>query len=522
MSCFRAGKASDTKKPNVLRRLGSVEGFQSVQHLRGYYYACGVTCRYAIPRASGSDLHLRGSTLRDVFERALALVILHHPFLQAGIANEGSRKPLWVKLNSIDLGKEVQWQRVEPSEKYDEVVCRILEKKHDTRFPDLERRPSWRIIVLESSDLTSLDVLFVWNHAIADGMSGKIFHQTLLEKLNVAPSETGIIDLNEHVLQLPKSLQFTPPLEKLIKFPLSAGFIVSEGWRAFRPPSLVPANPYAASWAPFEVSSNQTRLCLVTIQNAELKNVLQLCRHRETTLTGLLHGLTLASMAKRIPKEKAQAFESGTPIDLRRFMTPSPGVDSEFRPDRTIGNFVTYFSSRFDKTIVEKLRQHFIQSKTDADVDGSFEAIIWSVAKEFRHDISKKLERGPRNDTVGLAKLVTDWRTYMKDEAKKPRAVSWEFSNIGVIDATVASREDASEKQEDWIIDRALFSQSSAALGPAIVFSPIAVKGKDLVICCSWQSKVVEDALVEGVAADLQAWLEDLGTDGQLHVGQRD
>ena len=91
-----------------------------------------------------------------------------------------TQRPLWVQLETVELCHHIQWRLlVEGSkEEYESLYISTLRKRLDTIFSNLETRPAWRMVVLRpKGELPHLDLKFVWNHPIADGMSGKIFHE---------------------------------------------------------------------------------------------------------------------------------------------------------------------------------------------------------------------------------------------------------------------------------------------------------------------------------------------------------
>ncbi|KAH7002644.1 hypothetical protein EDB80DRAFT_520371, partial [Ilyonectria destructans] len=136
---------------------------------------------------------------------------------------------------------------------------------------------------------------------------------------------------------------------------------------------------------------------------------------------------------------------------------------------------------------------------------------VWSVATALRQELSKKLESGTKNDMMGLMAFVGDWRSFVKDQAKKSRTYSWEISNLGVINGEVLKEKEPSRDGERWTIERAVFTQSAVVAGPAICLNLLAVKGRALSITCSWQTEVVNDGLARAMMSDLKMWLNRLG-----------
>ncbi|KAH6644980.1 alcohol acetyltransferase [Truncatella angustata] len=518
MSCFGHKDAAKGSVPDVLRRIGPVEGYQSAQHLLGFYCACAVTSQYTFQ--NDSITRPKGISLRNVLENALALTILEHPLLQVGLIDENSKRPAWIQLDSVDFRINVEWRDVLNPESSRETLLDTLQTQHDSPFRELSQRPAWRVVVLRSDDSSDFEVVFAWNHTVADGMSGKIFHQTLLRNLNHTYSaQHPAIELVDHVLKLPKLSKLTPPLEELLKFPISPAFVATEGWQSMRPSFLGSKSQYAATWAPMRRTPLKTVIRLVEIPKQDLERLLMKCRQEKTTLTGLLHAVTLLAFATRLNANQARAFEAGTPFDLRRFMSSMPPGHAGLDPHQTVGNLVAYFTHKFDADIVASLRNKFEKAMTSADILEELERGLWSEATVFRERITQRLEAGTKNTSLGLVKFVGDWRKFLKDEFKKPRAHSWEVSNLGVLDGQIGG--DAAKEGQYWTIKSAVFSQSAAVIGPAYLISPVTVKGGSLTLGCTWQYEVLDQTLAIGVTNDLQTWLIDIAQGKALTLGKR-
>lgn len=477
-----------------------------------------MTCRYVTPTHLIIDS--KSPALEDVFERALALTILEHSFLQVALLDEDSKKPSWTRVASIDFRNHLVWQTVNNSTTNHDELMAVLHDQHDKRFQNQDKQPLWRIVLLRDSANKFIDVVFAWNHAIADGMSGKIFHRTLLQKLDLQSSHECKIALEDRVLELsprdPNVLALSPPLAAVVKLPISAKFVLSEACQGLRSALSGPRkSPYAADgWAPIRLDlPNKTRLRLVSVPNAALGSVLRRCREHGTTLTGLLHALALASFTERLSPDEAAAFECATPFELRRFFHAHPdypGLD----PHQTMGNYVSSHEHRFDRDVVAGLRADYRGSGPERARD--VEQRVWAVSREYTDGLTRKLIGGLKNEQVGLMGFVPDWREYFREQAKKPRSVSWEVSNLGVMDGK-APGSDAAE-QDAWAIGEALFTQSPTVTGAALLISPISVKGGGLAVTFSWQNEIMEESVAMGVATDIQDWLGDIAAERSLDI----
>ncbi|KAH8649055.1 alcohol acetyltransferase [Xylariales sp. PMI_506] len=518
MSCFRNSDAA-AAKPAILRPLGPMERFQSGLQAVKHYAACIVTCRYNVPAASSTKV-MTQAALQDVFEQALTLAVLEHPMLHVGIADADGKKPQWVRIDQIDLRQHVEWLHVSGGvEDFDKALIEAQETQHDTFFAPETLRPQWRVTVLQPEGgrvmPAFIEVIFAYNHTIADGMSGKIFHETLLEKLDEVTLGEARVDLKNRTFNIPPPASFPPPLEDMLKYLLTARFLALVTWQeVIRPPFLTPKVNHQALWSPIAETPYKTRLALISVPRDTLKAVLAACRKHKTTLTGLLQTLGLLSLSARVPEDQAKAFTCNTPFSLRPFLRADCPVATiakypDLKPERLIGNNVSMWNYVFNEDEVRLVRAQLLAAGAEKD-SADLERTLWRLAFEFRQGLAKRLELPTTNDAAGLCNLVGDFRTYHRDQTKKPRVCSWEVSNLGVIEPSSRAAAEAEKSEKGsrcWSIERAAFTQSVAVCAAPVLINPIAVKGKDLVITLTWQAEVVPDEFAQGVAADLDTWL---------------
>ncbi|KAK1250053.1 hypothetical protein MKX08_010056 [Trichoderma sp. CBMAI-0020] len=524
----------------IIRPLGHLECFQSALHLLGLYRSTIVTCRYNIPDEFVDDG--AQEQLMDKIEQAIAATVLRHPFLQVGVVGDDSECPHWVQLETINLAHHIQWQLlIEGSvEEYRSLYNSSLREQLDIKFSNLQARPAWRIVVLRSkANLSHLDLMFVWNHPIADGMSGKIFQETVLRHLNDPASVTESPLLQKHVLRLSAAAErLPPPMEKMAKFPVSMGFVAATAWQELKPSFLAGGRSTNATWAPIRLEPYETTQRIISLDNNTLQNILSACRQNKTTLTGLLHAAVLISLATQLVDKEAPAFASITALNLRRHMPSSSEGPLEFEADQTMANFVSRQMHKFDETLVRKIRDLsaiYRESSVPSNVNcepnlqklagnDALTEVLWATAARVRGEIQERLDLGLKNDIVGLMGLVRDWRSQMKQELKKPRAVAWNVTNLGVMDgkleaAEIAQLQDANNNKmqkgvsgsKGWSVSRAVFSLSADVTEAFIHISPMAIKGGDLTIEISWQRGLIDDNICERLTAGVGEWLRFIG-----------
>ncbi|KAI8648380.1 hypothetical protein NCS56_01522500 [Fusarium sp. Ph1] len=372
----------DEAIPRVIRPLGDNEGYQSALYQLRMYCSNIVTCRYVIPDTVSS----LSSELEVLFEGAIAKAVPLHPALQVGLVGEASKKPVWAELHRINLRRHVEWHDADLSGDYGALHGKVLQAQLDTRFPNLDTQPGWRVAILKYRAERCMDVMFTWNHANADGMSGRIFHEDLLHNLNLTRSHDQ------------------SPAEEVAKFPITLKYPTVMMWEEFMPLKGHQARTYA-TWAPIRTLPYRTHLRTISIGNDILQLVLSAGRKHGTTLTGLVHALTVVSLAHRLPEKDAAAFTGLTPISTRPFLPCRPEGYPWLVPNRTVANYVSQTSHEFNASLVASVRR---ATRCWPDWGSDLMDLIWSTAAQVRREIKQQLDSGLENSIVGLMRLVRD------------------------------------------------------------------------------------------------------------------
>ena len=488
--------------------LGS-ENYQIAMHTLDQYLGTTVTCRYAIPsRLASSDA---SEKLMGIIEDAISQVILRHPLFQVGILGAESKRPVWVRLDGLDLRQHIEWRFLDPSEDLESLVHQVTESELNSRFPSLESRPGWKVIVLHERGTGFLEIMLNFNHVNADGIGAKIFHEDLLECLNSETSDVTNQHLNNHILRLSgSSLEFPPPTEKWCKLQVDARYVMKILWEAKRPPLLCKTKTQA-NWAPIRGAPYTTRFRSFNIEAGSLARLLITCRKHNTTITGLLHSLAFISLASYITT--AAGFQSGTPLDLRRYLPRNDPKYPSLRPERTVANYVTVMDHEFPVKLVSQVRSEVLPRTPDQLLSADVEKLVWSTAAKVRADIRNKLALGTKNDPIGVGKFVQDWQVHLSQLAAKPRQHSWLVTNLGVLDGQFKPEVVSSDETVDsWSIRSAQFTIPTEVPSAAIMISPASVVGGQLCVGCSWQDSVVDENLAINLMADMERWLLQLAS----------
>ncbi|KAJ6440267.1 alcohol acetyltransferase [Purpureocillium lavendulum] len=471
-------------------------------HLLGQYVGAVISCRYGIPpRLRGEHA---AAELRLAFETALARTVLDHPMLQCGIINEDSPKPAFIELDAVDFANHVEWVTLGASEKLRDALRSVLDEGVARNYPHGETRPGWRLVVVQPGNGEAvLEAIFFYNHVAVDGMGGKIFHETLLHHLNSHDPQHRLQNFRLRVLGLvDTAARFPPAPENISPYTVSMCFFARALWKAFRPNFVAVREGLMAAWAPVRLQPYKTNLRAFTVGSARLANILQLCRANKTTLTGLLHGIALVSLAAQVDAATAPGFQAGTAIDMRRATPRALKGYPWYEPSRTIANILSTIHHQFDKRLVSNLRKKLEVAPASSPGDSArmvaLAPAVWSAARSVRREIETELARGTHNNMVGLMRFASDWRALMRAQASKPRGASWAVSNIGVIDgghsvsAGNGRRED--QRPDDdarWTIEASTFTMSAEAAGAAVHISAISVKQGELSVELAWQDSRV-------------------------------
>ncbi|RYP79873.1 hypothetical protein DL770_006478 [Monosporascus sp. CRB-9-2] len=479
--------------PKVIRRLGYSEAYQLGKYTLEQYLGTVVACRYLVPRSLASPESYE--KLVNVFESAVARAVLEHPLLQVGL-----------------------WKAAESSEEFDRLFRESLQSQLDTEFANVGSRPAWKMSVLHQKEAGFLEVVYCFNHPASDGIGAKVFHETLLRCLDKnAADDTRSRILKDRVLELPESIDhFIPAQHKIAKFPVTVGYAAKALWRGARPPFLS-KNPSHATWAPYRTTPYKTRLGWFSIDQPALQRVLAECRRQRTTLTGLLHALCLISLAPQLGESEARAFAAVTAVNTRQFLPSNPPAYPWLELNKAVGNFSSAIVHEFDQDLVAKVRSHTHDASTsDLPLDERLKNIAWEVAFGVRRKLEADLRLGVKNNVLSLMKFVDlfgGWKAHLKDHVRTPRELSWLVSNLGVLDGTAQGvTSEGTEDREAWRIAHAQFALCADVGSAVFQLSPIAVKGGDLVVCCSWQESVVDSDLAERFVADLERWMKHLGS----------
>ncbi|KAM0463372.1 hypothetical protein ACHAO4_000085 [Trichoderma viride] len=497
-----------TTGPKTIRKLGHLEHFSSSRHHLGIYRCVTVSVRHLHPQSSSLP---QNTQISPSLFAALASIVKEQPILRVGITGEDSSNAHWTHIPQIDLRDHVSVEVVpcETVQEYEDKIAEHQGWEHDQKWQNLETRSPWRITILRPSSenqavLEQLsgqeDVFFAYHHSLMDGTGGREFHEMLLSALSAHQNQDKDFST---VLSFPEPPSLPEPLEASVNFSLSLRFMVGILWGHFGPRFLKPKpqpiwNAKTINFAlPYK-----TRIKPIDFSPETLSVLLDACRSHSVTLTALLHSLVLTSLAKRLSSSPAEspAFLSGTPINLRPYLTKKPENQDKPSASPPLRCLVSTCTHQFSPKTVSALRA------PNADIN----ALIWKNALQTKKDLATKLALTPKDDITAMLKFISDWIEFWRKRDGMPRSESWEISNIGVMKSA--------ETTNSPRATRMLFSNGAMVAGPPIGVDVASVKGGKLTVSLGWQDKAVDDELIEQLRSDLRGYAEKLAETGSSFV----
>ncbi|CAI6087387.1 unnamed protein product [Clonostachys chloroleuca] len=477
----------EESKARIVRPLGPWEQFSSARHHLGVYRCVVVTVRYEIPHGLENT--------RAALVAALASVVGGQPMLQVGIVGQETNQPAFIHLPEIDLRDhfELRSQKHTTVEEYEAKISETHGWLHDQLWPNIESKAPWKVLALqqESNGLFQtpvIDILFAYHHSLADGTGGKDFHQHLAAALNT--QDRGDILLEpRYILSFPNVAELPQTQEEAIPFTRSWPFVLKATWDHLAPSLLKPKGPTPWTGRPIDFALPYiTRIHPLHFSPESLQTLIKASRDHSSSLTALLHAMALASLATRLDPKDAESFVSMTPINLRPWVSPSVKETLKTK----MRSLVTGLDTPFPASVVGALRS------PHADRD----ELIWQAAKETKRLLDQRVSTLPSDDVAGLLHLIPDFTEYFRGLDGKPRAATWEVSNIGVLRCA--------DSNGGWEPARGMFSNGAMVAGAGIALSVISIEKHGLTVTLSWQQDIVDEPLVMGLAQDLTRFVNGI------------
>ncbi|RDA94054.1 hypothetical protein CP533_5326, partial [Ophiocordyceps camponoti-saundersi (nom. inval.)] len=299
-----------------------------------HYHSVIISCRYECKRPIR-----KGRLLR-----ALSTIVSSQTMLRVGIeAEDQPRPPRFLHFPSLDLSRHLSWEALGGGGQketgtgakagggdYETLLVKKVQDIHDEKWTSHHLYPPWKLFVFydaaadddddddememiknkkeeaeeEQKPRTRIyDLVLATHHSIMDGISGRIFHRLLRRALNSSSTDEGDQDqmiTSKLFFPTPPSPPLPASQEQLVPFSNSLSHRLKMAFI-----KLVTSLPYVLSSLNLGKEADGrayvSRLLPVRLSATTTARLLAGCRARKTTMTGLVHALVLASLARRDP-----------------------------------------------------------------------------------------------------------------------------------------------------------------------------------------------------------------------------
>lgn len=476
---------------------GDWEKISTARHSLGLHRSVAVTATYHFPYPILDAEHL----LPPLY-RALHMVVAQHTALSCGIVNEDLPNPAYVRLDEIDLRQCVFLRHVfeDPLSSHAKTVEEILSHQHSLLWQHLSTLPTWKLFVIPhqtSSDIpfSLVDIIFLFHHALLDGLSGLEFHRSLLKSLNQAYEP----DTSDPIIRVSQSIILPPPVETNLCLQVTYRRLLSELFAAYLPAWLRPSSsstnvPWTGAIASLPTASAYvSRVRVIVVPASHLRTLLQDCKQAQSTLTAAIHGIIILCLARLLPN--APGFLASTPYSVRNFIgTPANDMVNQ------VSHVVT--------TYPRHLLKPFQSDSRNLD-----RSSIYAIGSQFLRDLHSSKATFPVDNVLSLLSYLTDFHAYFRRQLGQARAATFEVSNLGVF--RPASAEPNPAERHEWNIESLLFTQAGSVVGNALSFNCVSVEGGPLVVSLTWQEGAVEDTLAEDLLLKVEEMLNHISSDDQ-------
>ncbi|CAF1219571.1 unnamed protein product [Adineta ricciae] len=412
------------------RKVAPMEMYSVARHQLEFYKSVLCYLRFHIPSFSLSQWQIR-------IEQAIRSTITSQPRLRL----------------QVDVARKEPFYIVLPMDVFDVLPLKILERTHDdeereflenvvtdecnTGFPLNSTSPLWRIVLVVPSHGDTVDLIWTYSHALADGISGMALFTSFVRCLAEKPTVIFTLDKDQPMNELiPYKL---PPLSSLI-MKIVENLILP----GFLKQHLFPQTFWAGNIQLTGDEWNRTRQVSFQIPGDILDSLHKKCRSKQTTV----HAALLASFILAVTDvfgKKNMEFSCGSAVNMRRFCHPV--VSNE-----QIGIFVSAAPS-----------YHYIPySEHLSD-------LFWPLAGQIKEQITQEIE----NETISFIhtlKFVSDWKEMLiKHRKTSPNGYrsSVEISNL--------LRWTFETTDPTWKVLSGGFAQSANLVGGTFVISAVTV-----------------------------------------------
>ncbi|KAF2126192.1 hypothetical protein P153DRAFT_323362 [Dothidotthia symphoricarpi CBS 119687] len=473
-----------------LRPCGRLETYSTARHHLGFYKNVGLTATY-------SSLGVSSSAIERLVFAALRCVVQEHPSLSVIALNEDKSYPnvYFARLPEVDLGKCVSFQEREtafPKDgEVDKELDALLTKQHSRDFKHgLGTRPFWRLIIATSrTPPVEFTATWIWHHALADGSSAVLFHNSFLAALNSSAIKT---DMNAELLVKSPTTPLPPSFEDLHPMQTSWPFFLRAILGSIAP-SIFNKRPLKR-WTGNPIHSDTTslpecRFRTIVFSTQTTEKLALFSRRERTSVTATLQCLIASSLFATLPASECEKVRIECPVSMRSVLDT---------PDNQMTNAVADFD------YLHQLTQPNVGAVLRGEGQkGTLRYFSWDEARTLKSAITRFVAKEGCDNPVALLKYVPDMHAFFTSKLGKPRSPTAEISNLGVYKKT-------GDVEATWKIGRTTFSQCPNVTN--CVFGVNVVTGGDgnAVLNFCWMQGATEGNTMDMVIESLRAGVEEL------------
>ncbi|KAF7938377.1 hypothetical protein EAE99_002049 [Botrytis elliptica] len=465
---------------------GLLGNYYSVRHELGLYRSCAVTSYYSFRPSTPNPI----PELTSRLQHALSKTIEKHPSLCYGLLPGSKSHKLPARFKRLpqiswdDLVSISSLHTSSDAPSQETRVCEELGASHAQLFQDQETKPAWklRVLVHEMEDQTcKVYILFVVNHAIADGLSCASFQRTLHEQLSLATVETVEKQSVQWPYIVPNTIGKPIAIEDAMQ-------ISPPGYESFAPttaPLTDEKEKEEKTWAGNfpnmpTIESYKSLVLLVTVPPEKVQRVVETSRRLKITVTGYLHGLITSYLARAVVTNGQLGLKAHTPYSLRKFSK---------LPLSDVANHVAFINTTWDAGLLDRIRHAREESPEE-------EALIAAMGRQITQEISTALSRIEAGGGVPQLRNVAeidDVESYCLARMSAARSETYELSNLGVVKLNRVPEENSLK------LNGLIFSQCGMVFGAPFGCNVVNLEDGPLVISLTWQKSGVEDEVVQGL-----------------------
>jgi hypothetical protein len=414
------------------RIVSPIEMYSVARNNIDFYRSVVVYVRFQTSLISLSEWKLH-------IEKSIRLTIESQPRLRLQV-DLSRKQPYYIVLpmNIFDILPIQTIERINDDDD-DEFLDKIIEDESNNGFVYNKSSPLWRIVLIFSSESDIFDMIFTYNHAVGDGISGMAFFTTFIEHLSGKLTSTFSLNNDQPSYELlPSKL---PPLSSFL-FEIIEKLLLPN----FLSQYFFPKKYWTGNIQLIGNESFQTRLISFKLSNIILDLLHKKCQNEQTTIHAAIYSSLLLSIMKIFGKKNLE-FNCSTAVNIRRYCQP-------IISNQQMGVFVSSASSYHCIPYEENLGDLF-----------------WPLARQIKEQINREVEQSSL-PLIQSLKFVPNWNELLINQRKTlPNGYSnsVEISNI--------LRWSFESNDPSWKILHGGFSQSANIIGCAFTVSIVTVNG---------------------------------------------